>query len=128
MTILSLHPHLLAAEDLIEHVLPHFFHREEGAPAPTWGFSNHMLLMLIAAALMMLIFSYLGIKARTTLVPRGMHNFFESILSFLRTELIRPALGENADRFTPFIWTVFFFILFCNLLGLLPVNEIVSLI
>src|ERR1700748_1582034 len=55
-----------------------------------------------------------------------MQNFWESILSVLRTDLIRPALGENADRFTPFIWTVFFFILFNNLLGMFPMNEIAS--
>jgi F-type H+-transporting ATPase subunit a len=125
--LLSLHPHVLAADDLIEHVLPHFFNRPEGAPPPAWGFSNHILLLLIAAVLMLLLFSYMGAKAKNTLVPGGMYNFFESILSFLRTELVRPALGANADRFTPFIWTVFFFVLFCNLLGLLPVNEIVSL-
>jgi F0F1-type ATP synthase membrane subunit a len=124
--LLTHHPHVLAA-DLIEHVLPHFFGREEGAPPPTWGFSNHLLLQVITAALMLLIFSYMGAKARHTLVPRGVHNFFESILSFLRTELVRPALGENADRFTPFIWTVFFYILFLNLLGLLPVNDVVTL-
>jgi F0F1-type ATP synthase membrane subunit a len=112
--------------DQLTHVMPHFFGEPEGAPPPKFGFSNHILMMCIAAALAMLVFTYVGAKARTTLVPRGMHNFFESILSFLRTELIRPALGANADRFTPFIWTVFFFILFCNLLGLIPLNEIAT--
>ena len=114
--------------DLMEHVLPHFFGREEGQPAPLWGISNHILMMMIAALLVLAVFTYVGAQARRTLVPRGVHNFFESILSFLRTELIRPALKENADRFTPFIWTVFFFILFCNLLGLIPVNEIVTFV
>jgi len=85
-------------------------------------------MMVIAAVLVLVVFTYVGVQARRTLVPRGVHNFFESILSFLRTELIRPALKENADRFTPFIWTVFFFILFCNLLGLIPVNEIVTFV
>jgi len=120
-------PHLVLA-DLMEHVLPHFFGRAEGQPPPLWGMSNHILMMIISAALVLLVFTYVGAQARRTLVPRGVHNFFESILSFLRTELIRPALRENADRFTPFIWTVFFFILFCNLLGLIPVNEIVTFI
>lgn len=116
-------PPILA--DLMEHVLPHFFGREEGSPPPLVGFSNHILMMIIAAVLVLVVFTYVGHQARRNLVPRGVHNFFESMLSFLRTELIRPALGENSDRFTPFIWTVFFFILFCNLLGLLPVNEII---
>jgi F-type H+-transporting ATPase subunit a len=114
--------------DVTEHILPHFFGREEGSPPPAWGFSNHILMMLVAAALALLVFTYVGAQARRTLVPRGLHNFFESILSFLRTELIRPALRDNADRFTPFIWTVFFFILFCNLLGLIPVNEVVNFV
>src|SRR5271165_749878 len=120
-------PPILGASDLMEHVLPHFFGREEGQPPPAWGMSNHILMMILAAALVMLVFTYVGTQARTHLVPRGIHNFFESILSFLRTELIRPALGENADRFTPFIWTVFFFILFCNLLGLIPANDVAEL-
>src|SRR5438552_3790185 len=108
---------ILAEEDsgakLLEHVMPH---RWEDLKFGFVTFSNHILMMLISAVLVFLIFAYVGAKARTNLVPKGMHNFFESILSFLRTELIRPALGENGDRFTPFIWTVFFFILFNNLL------------
>jgi F0F1-type ATP synthase membrane subunit a len=114
--------------DLMEHVLPHFFGRKHGDPAPAFGLSNHILTMGIASLLVILVFSYVGAKARTNLVPTGIHNFFESILSFLRTELIRPALGANADRFAPFVWTVFFFILFCNLLGMIPVNEIGTII
>jgi len=117
-----------AGDNLLEHVLPVYSTRlSNGAPAP-FSFSNHILMMLIAAFLVLVIFSWLGAKAKTTMVPTGAHNFFESILSFLRTELIRPALGENSDRFTPFIWSVFFFILFCNVLGLIPVNEILNVI
>ena len=48
---------------------------------------------------------------------------FESILEFLRVEVFRPALKEHTDRFVPFLWTLFFFILFANLLGQLPVAE-----
>jgi F-type H+-transporting ATPase subunit a len=111
---------------LIEHVLPHYFERTEGQPPPAFAWSNHIIMMLIAAVLVMIVFMYVGAKAKRNVVPHGTHNFFEAILSFLRTELVRPALRENADRFTPFIWTVFFFILFCNLLGLIPVNELIN--
>ena len=110
-------PLAASADELMQHVLPHTL----------WGkFTNHMLMMLIVAVLLILVFAFVGAKARTNLVPTGVHNFFESILSFLRTELIRPALGANADRFAPFLWTVFFFILFCNLLGMIPINELVT--
>ena len=48
-------------------------------------------------------------------------NFFEVMLVFIRDEVARPAIGRHdADRFLPFLWNVFFFILFCNLLGILP--------
>src|SRR5262249_3867748 len=54
------------------------------------------------------------------LVPRGMRNFFEVIMLFVRDEVVRPFLGHNTERFIPVLWTFFFFILFCNLLGLVP--------
>jgi F-type H+-transporting ATPase subunit a len=48
-------------------------------------------------------------------------NFFETLLVFLRDEIARPAIGRHdADRFLPFLWTIFFFVLFCNLAGALP--------
>ena len=109
---------------LMEHVLPHRFN---SIHIGNWGVSNHILMMLLAALLVMLFFTYVGQRAKTNLVPTGSHNFAEAMLSFLRTEVIRPALGENADKFTPFIWTVFFFILFCNLLGMFPGAEIIEL-
>ena len=123
---MPMHTRILA--DLLEHVLPHFFNRTEGQPPAPWAFSSHILMMAIAAVLVSFVFSYVGAQSKRSLVPHGLCNFFESILSFLRTELIRPALHQNADRFTPLIWTVFFFILFCNLLGLIPVNAIITFI
>ena len=46
---------------------------------------------------------------------------FEAIVVFLRNGVVRPAIGgHDADRFLPLILTLFFFILFCNLMGLVP--------
>jgi len=86
-----------------------------------------MIMIVLAALLTFIIFTYVGTRARKNMVPTGVHNFFEAMLSFLRTEVFRPALGDNADRFTPFLWTLFFFILFCNLLAMIPMNEILGL-
>jgi F-type H+-transporting ATPase subunit a len=44
----------------------------------------------------------------------------EPVLLFIRDELAVPNFHEEADRYVPFLWTVFFFILFCNLMGLIP--------
>ena len=88
--------------------------------------NNQMLMAVVAAVLMLLIFPMLFSKAACASAPRGARNFFESILEFLRVEVFRPALKEHTDRFVPFLWTLFFFILFCNLLGQLPVGEIIT--
>src|SRR5690606_3150674 len=55
-------------------------------------------------------------------VTRGSFlNIFESIVLFIRDQIARPAIGgHHADQFLPFLWTTFFFVLFCNLLGMIP--------
>ena len=46
---------------------------------------------------------------------------FEAMLLFIRDDVARPAIGgHGADRFLPFLWTIFFFVLFNNLLGMIP--------
>jgi F0F1-type ATP synthase membrane subunit a len=111
----------LAANDPLDHVLRHdLFHIGPVAV------SNQMVMAVVAAVLMALMFPMLFNRAATE-APHGARNFFESILEFLRVEVIRPALKEHTDRFLPFLWTLFFFILFCNLLGQLPIGEILTL-
>jgi F0F1-type ATP synthase membrane subunit a len=115
---------LLAASDPLEEVLPHPLFNI-GSMVVT----NQMLMAVIAAILMLLIFPALFSHAEAGVeAPKGSKNFFEAILEFLRVEVFRPALKEHTDRFVPFLWTVFFFILFSNLLGQIPVNEIATLI
>jgi F-type H+-transporting ATPase subunit a len=53
-------------------------------------------------------------------VPNGISNLLEAIVVFLRDEVILPATGEAGKRYLPYLLTVFFFILSCNLLGLIP--------
>src|ERR1700722_12826240 len=83
-----------------------------------FGISSHVFSIFVAAALMCIIFP--TIARDQSLVPRGMRNFFEVILLFIRDEVARPFLGPNTNKFLPVLWTFFFFILFCNLLGLVP--------
>jgi F-type H+-transporting ATPase subunit a len=84
--------------------------------------TKYMLLELIAAVLILLIFIPLAQRARSGEPPRGAwHNAFETLLTFIRDEVAKPNLGEHdADRHVPFLWTVFLFVLFCNLLGMFP--------
>src|SRR5882724_4683165 len=113
---------LLAMADPLEEVLPHTFFR-----LGPLSVTNHMVMALIAALLMLLIFPRLFAKPESD-APRGAKNFFESILEFLRIEVFRPALKEHTDKFAPFLWSMFFFILFCNLLGAIPLAAFLELI
>ncbi len=112
----------LAAADAMDEVLPHTL-----VTLGWFTITNQMLMAVIAGVLMMLVFPYLFPQPDGS-APTGSRNLFESILEFLRVEVFRPALKEHTDRFVPFLWTIFFFILFCNLLGQLPLNEMVTLI
>jgi len=105
------------AVDPLEHVLPH-----DLIPLGPVAITNQMLMALVAAVLMLLIFPRLFRRPEPG-APTGSKNFFEAILEFLRVEVFRPALKEHTDRFVPFLWTLFFFILFANLLGQLPIAE-----
>jgi F-type H+-transporting ATPase subunit a len=87
-----------------------------------WQLTKFMVLEVVAAALMIVIFVPLAWRIRRGGRPRGLvWNFFELILLFIRDQIARPTIGRReADRFLPFIWNIFFFVLFCNLLGLVP--------
>ena len=111
---------LLASSDPIDHVLPHEIFRL--GPLPV---TNQMIMAVVAAGLMLLIFPWIFDQPRDD-APKGLRNFFESIMEFLRVEVFRPALKEHTDRFVPFLWTMFFFSLVCNVLGQIPFGELIT--
>jgi F-type H+-transporting ATPase subunit a len=84
--------------------------------------SRYMVLELVAAALVMAIYIPLARRIQRGDPPKGAwDNAFESVLTFIRDEVAKPNLGEHdADRYVPFLWTLFLFILVNNLLGMLP--------
>jgi F-type H+-transporting ATPase subunit a len=112
---------LLAADDPLSHVVPHDMF-------PLGGFSvtNTFVMLLLSALLMLIVFP---IAARNPdRVPRGLRNLVESVMQFLREQVARPSLRDATDRFMPFLWTVFFLILFANVLGAFPITPLVTLI
>jgi F-type H+-transporting ATPase subunit a len=111
----------LAAGSPLEHVVDHPIVARNG----WYLLTNHMMMLLLAAALMLIIFPLITRRYRSgELVPTGTRNFFEAILLYVRNDVAKPVLGDDTDRFMPFLWTMFFFILFNNLLGLLPLEPI----
>ena len=84
--------------------------------------TRFMLMELVAAVLLMFIMIPVVRHISRQPVSRGwFFNMFEAVLLFIRDQIARPSIGgHGADRFLPYLWTVFFFILFNNLLGMFP--------
>jgi F-type H+-transporting ATPase subunit a len=80
--------------------------------------TKHVVLMWVAAALVVVLLTIVGRQRGP--VPRGIRALFEPVLLFIRDDLAVPNFHEKADRYVSFLWTIFFFILFCNLMGLVP--------
>ncbi len=83
--------------------------------------TKYSILMVVAAALILLIYIPLAKKIQTGEPPKGLFwNFFEFILTFVRDNIAKPYIPTNPDKYVPYLWTVFLFVLVCNLLGLIP--------
>jgi F-type H+-transporting ATPase subunit a len=111
----------LAADDPLTHVTPHRLFEVGGISV------TNTLVMLLAAGVLMLIVFPIAARSRDR-VPSGLRNFVESVMQFLREQVARPALHEATDRFMPFLWTIFFLILFANILGALPIAAIATMV
>jgi F-type H+-transporting ATPase subunit a len=114
-----------------------------------FGISKYMILELVLAAILFLLFTRLAALLRTGEAPKGRFaNLFESMIVFVRDQIARPAIDSHdhghdhghadeagghhghahaaampvhdGDRFVPLLLTLFFFVLGCNLLGMVP--------
>ena len=85
------------------------------------SFTAHMLLLLLASLLMIGIFTWAARKLPTAPKRTGLLALVEYGLVWVRDEVVYAWLGpEEGRRYLPFMWTLFFFVLFSNLFGLLP--------
>ena len=81
--------------------------------------TKHVVMMLLAAFLLILM--AVLIRRKIALVPRGFTSMVESFVLFIRDDIAKTTMGEEgARRYTPYLCTTFFFILTCNVLGLVP--------
>lgn len=86
--------------------------------------TKHVVFLLLAATLtsIMLITAAVAHRKHTHRVgaPKGFAAGIEALVLYLRNEVVLPNVGPHGERYVPFALTLFFFILFANLLGLLP--------
>jgi F-type H+-transporting ATPase subunit a len=82
---------------------------------------NVAMLFITAILLCYVLFSVASsYKKNPGKAPKGLQSFIEPIVIFVRDEIVKPNLGHHYEKYLPYILTLFFFILFGNLLGLLP--------
>ncbi len=85
--------------------------------------TKNVLSMLISVVILLVVLLKAGKKynaADGIKAPKGMQNFLEVVIIFLRDEVGKPCLGNKYQRYMPLLLTIFFFIWINNLLGLLP--------
>jgi F-type H+-transporting ATPase subunit a len=84
--------------------------------------TKFMVLEVAIALIISLLFIGLAAHIKGGKLARGkVWNLLEVFLLYIRNHVARPCIGDHdADRFVPFLWTMFFFVLGCNLMGMIP--------
>ena len=96
---------------------------EDGSFVLDLSITKNVASLMISVILLLTIFFTIAksYKQRVGKAPKGMQSFFEPIIVFIRDEVAKTNIGEkHYRRFLPYLLTVFFFIFFNNILGLLP--------
>ncbi len=124
----------LAAGDPVQHVINHpFIIGENGY----WLWSAAQTNMVIVAAIMVIGGLFVAKSVSTGAEDEGhgrwvtnnrIAHMIEVICGYLRENTVRPLIGERTNKMMPFLWTIFFFILINNLMGLIPILDMHNII
>jgi F-type H+-transporting ATPase subunit a len=89
--------------------------------------TKHVVFLFLAA---FLVWSTVVVAARSVQrryqegkAPKGFGGAVEAVALFVRDDVAIANIGHNGKKFAPYILTLFFFILYCNLLGLIPYGS-----
>ncbi len=89
--------------------------------------TKHVIFMLLASTMAAIILISAANSSRrmhnTIGRPRGFAAGIEAVALYLRNEVVLPNVGHNGQPFVPYLVTLFFFILCCNLFGLIPFGS-----
>lgn len=101
----------------------HMQARDESRSFYDISITKNVASLFISVILLFWVFLSVGkrYKQDPLKAPKGIQSVFEPIIIFIRDEIARPNIGElKYEKFMPYLLSVFFFIWFNNLLGLLP--------
>jgi F-type H+-transporting ATPase subunit a len=124
----------LAATDPSQHVFNHPFLKTEGG---LWIWSGNMGNLVLSGIVLVLGGLWFASKVRTGPASQGTARYttnnrfahmIEALCVYLREEICRPLLKDRTDRMMPLLWTIFFFVLVNNLLGLVPFMDLLHVV
>lgn len=100
----------------------HIYLADSGKAVFDLSITKNVAMLFINAGLLLFVFLSVakGFKRNQGKAPKGLQSFFEPIILFVRDEIVKPNIGHHYEKYLPYMLTLFFFILFGNLLGLLP--------
>ncbi len=103
--------------------LPDFHPIQIGSLSLDISITKHVVFLWFAAAILILLAS-LAARANTrNRVPKGWGNLMETLVVFVRDEIVIPNMGIAGVRYMPYVLTTFFYILLMNLMGLIPYGS-----
>lgn len=87
-----------------------------------FSITKNALALIINSILLVVLVLYVGrwYKKKPLEVPKGFRGAIEMLVVSLNDDVIKPSVGKNYKKFTPYLLTVFFFIFINNLMGLIP--------
>ncbi len=133
--MLNTFSYMLAASDPASHVWNHVFWKSESG---YWLWSGNQGNLVLSG--LILIFGMMWVAkhvktgdestegAGAYVTNNRVAHMIEFICVYLREEVARPLLGNRTEKLMPLLWTLFFFILINNLLGLVPIMDVLHLL
>ncbi len=100
--------------------LPKFPPVKIGSVLIDFSVTKSLFMMIVSSLVLVIVLVAAASKNAKNKVPTGLGNMIESIVVFIRDEVVVANMGKEGIKYLPFFLTLFFFILFANFIGLFP--------
>jgi len=124
-----------AGETIIEHVsnssLDHPLIQLPTLFGINFSVTKHVFMLWLVATTVFVVVTWTVRRylKQGGLIPHGSMNALEAVVEYVRDSIVLPNVGRKwVNTWTPLILTFFFFILFANAVGLIPIFEVVGLL
>ena len=109
------HIEVLSADGKVDKELSHKVY--------DFSITKNVFSLFLAVIIIILVFTSVSksYKKRVGMAPKGLQSWIEPLIIFIRDDIARPNIGYKFEKFMPLLLTIFFFIWFNNLLGLIPI-------